>query len=87
MVKTIQRFFAFCGEENRHKFRASIWLGVLQAFFEALKIPAIACMVRALIRGRVTTQDILLSFGIMLLSILGSGLIKARGTMLQSEAG
>ena len=87
MVKTIQRFFAFCGEENRHKFRASIWLGVLQAIFEALKIPAIACMVRALLRGTVTTADILLSLGIMLLSILGSGFIKAKSTMLQTEAG
>ena len=87
MVKIIQRFFAFCGEENRRKFRSSIWLGVLQAFFEALKIPAIACMVRALLRGAVTTQDILLSLGIMLLSILGSGLIKAKSTMLQTEAG
>ena len=87
MVKIIQSFFAFCGEENRRKFRSSIWLGVLQAFFEALKIPAIACMARALLRGAVTTQDILLSFGIMLLSILGSGLIKAKSTMLQTEAG
>ena len=34
-----------------------------------------------------TTQDILLSLGIMLLSILGSGLIKAKSTMLQTEAG
>ena len=87
MVKIIQRFFAFCGEENRRKFHSSIWLGVLQAFFEALKIPAIACMARALLRGAVTTQDLLLSFGIMLLSILGSGLIKAKSTMLQTEAG
>ena len=87
MVKIIQRFFAFCGEENRHKFRVSIALGVLQAIFEALKIPAIACMVRALLRGNVFTSDILLSLGIMLLSILGSGLIKARSTMLQTEAG
>ena len=87
MVKTIQRFFAFCGEENRHKFRLSIALGVLQAIFEALKIPAIACMVRALLRGSVETKDILLSLGIMLLSILGSGLIKAKSTMLQTEAG
>ena len=87
MVKIIQRFFAFCGEENRRKFHSSIWLGVLQAFFEALKIPAIACMARALLRGAVTTQDILLSLGIMLLSILGSGLIKAKSTMLQTEAG
>ena len=87
MVEIIQRFFAFCGEENRRKFRASILLGVLQAIFEALKIPAIACMVRSLLRGSVETKDILLSLGIMLLSILGSGLIKARSTMLQTEAG
>ncbi len=87
MVKIIRKFFAFCGEENRRKFKASILLGVLQAVFEALKIPAIACMLRALLRGSVTTRDILLSLGIMLLSILGAGLIKAKGTMLQTEAG
>lgn len=87
MVEIIQRFFAFCGEENRHKFKTSIALGVLQAIFEALKIPAIACMVRALLRGSVTTKDILMSFGIMVLSIIGSGLIKAKSTMLQTEAG
>ncbi|MBQ8075154.1 MAG: ABC transporter ATP-binding protein [Oscillospiraceae bacterium] len=87
MVNIIRRFFAFCGEENRRKFRTSILLGVLQAIFEALKIPAIAGMARALLRGSVTTQDILLSLGIMLVSILGSGLIKARSTMLQTEAG
>ena len=50
MVRIIREFFAFCGEENRHKFHTSILLGVLQAIFEALKIPAIACMVRALLR-------------------------------------
>ncbi len=87
MLKIIQRFFAFCGEENRNKFRASILLGVLQAIFEALKIPAIACMVRALLRGSVSSSDILLSFGIMLLSIIGAGLVKAKSTMLQCEAG
>lgn len=87
MVKTIRKFFSFCGEENYRKFRASILLGVLQAICEALKIPAIACMIRALIRGSVTTQDILLSLGIMVVSIVGSGLIKSRSMMLQTEGG
>ena len=87
MVKIISRFFAFCGEENRRRFHQSILLGVLQAIFEALKIPAIACMVRALLRGSVTWQDILLSLGIMLFSIVGSSLIKARSIMLQTEGG
>ena len=87
MVEIIHKFFAFCGEENRKKFRASIWLGVAQAMFEALKIPAVACMARALLAGQVTARDVLLSLGIMLLSIVGAGLIKAKATMLQTEGG
>ena len=93
MVKVIRRFFDFCGAANRKKFVASIWLGVLLALFEALKIPAIAVMMRAMLpvelggNGGITTRDILLSLGIMLLSILGSGLAKAKATMLQTEAG
>lgn len=87
MLKTIKKFFAFCGEENRKKFVTSIWLAVLQAFFEALKIPAIAAMIRALLEGSVETRDILLSLGIMVLSIVGAGLIKSRSVMLQTEGG
>ena len=87
MLKVIRKFFAFCGEENRHIFITSIWLSVLQAVFEALKIPAIAAMMRALMRGSVETKDILLSLVIMLISIIGAGLIKAKATMLQTEGG
>ena len=87
MIKVIRKFFDFCGEENRHKFITSIWLSVIQAFFEALKIPAIAVMIRALMRGSVETKDILLSLGIMLAGIVGSGLIKAKASMLQTEGG
>ncbi len=87
MIEIIRRFFAFCGEENRRKFHLSVALGVLQAFFEALKIPAIACMASALLRGNVTTQDILTGFGIMLASIVGAALVKSKSIMLQTEAG
>lgn len=87
MLKVIKKFFAFCGKENRHKFITSVWLSVFQAVFEALKIPAIAAMIRALMRGNVETTDILLSLGIMLVSIIGAGLIKAKATMLQTEGG
>ena len=93
MLDIIRKFFDFCGGDNRRKFLASIWLGVVLALFEAFKIPAVACMVRALLpvsmggKGGVTTQDILMSLGIMLVSIIGAGLIKAKSTMLQTEAG
>ena len=42
MIQIFRRFFAFSGKENRHKFIRSIFLGVLKAIFEAMKIPAIA---------------------------------------------
>ena len=87
MLKVIRKFFAFCGEENRRKFITSIRLNVLQALFEALKIPAIAVMIRALMNGTVDTKDILLSLGIMLISIAGSGLLKSKAVMLQTEGG
>ena len=76
MLKVIRKFFSFCGEENRRKFINSIWLSVFQAVFEALKIPAIAIMIRALMRGNVETGD-----------ILGAGLIKSKAIMLQTEGG
>ena len=87
MLKVIKKFFAFCGEENRRKFITSIRLNVIQALFEALKIPAIAVMIRALMNGTVDTKDILLSLGIMLISIAGSGLLKSKAVMLQTEGG
>ena len=42
MIRIFRRFFDFCGEINKRKFTKSIFLGVLKALFEALKIPAIA---------------------------------------------
>ena len=31
MLKTLKKFFAFCGVDNRRLFMASIWLGVVSA--------------------------------------------------------
>ena len=44
-------------------------------------------MIRALMRGNVETKDILISLGIMLISILGAGLVKSKAIMLQTEGG
>ncbi|MDO4648475.1 MAG: ABC transporter ATP-binding protein [Eubacteriales bacterium] len=87
MLKILKKFFAFCGEENRNKFKKSIVLSVIQAFFGALRIPAIAILIRDCLEQNVTVQTILLSFGVMVISILGIGFIKGKATMLQTEAG
>lgn len=87
MIQIFRRFFAFSGKENRHKFIRSIFLGVLKAIFEAMKIPAIAVTLHGVLSGALTVQHILLSFGIMLLSVAGNAFANYRSTMLQCEAG
>ena len=87
MIQIFKRFFDFCGEENKRKFISSIFLGVLKALFEAMKIPAIAVTLQGVFAGELTIKHILLSFGIMLLSIAGNAVTNYRSTMLQCEAG
>ena len=86
MIQIFRRFFAFSGKENRHKFIRSIFLGVLKAIFEAMKIPAIAVTLHGVLSGDLTVQHILLSFGIMLLSVAGNAFANYRSTILQCEA-
>ena len=87
MIQIFRRFFDFCGETNKRKFTKSIFLGVLKALFEALKIPAIAVTLQGVLSGNLTAQHILLSLGIMLFSISGNAFANYRSTMLQCEAG
>ncbi|MCM1246343.1 MAG: ABC transporter ATP-binding protein/permease [Roseburia sp.] len=87
MLEILRKFFDFCGGENKKKFYLSVVFGVLLAFFEALKIPAIAVMLRAVIENHVTNGTILTSLCIMLFSIAGGSGVKYRSTMLQTEAG
>lgn len=87
MIQIFKRFFVFCGKTNKNKFIKSIFLGVLKALFEALKIPAIAITLHGVLSGDLTWQHVLLSFGIMLLSVAGNAFTNYRSTMLQCEAG
>ncbi|MCM1157329.1 MAG: ABC transporter ATP-binding protein/permease [Clostridium sp.] len=87
MLEILGKFFDFCGGGNKKKFYLSVVFGVLLAFFEALRIPAIAVMLGAVIENHVTNGTILASLGIMLLSIAGGSGVKYRSTMLQTEAG
>ena len=87
MFKILKNFFDFCNPEDRKRFYSSIVLSLLQAIFEALKIPAIACMVKALLENNVSSKTCLTCLGIMLVSIIGSGIFKSKATMLQTEGG
>ncbi len=87
MIRIFSRFFDFCGKANKSKFRRSIFLGVIKALFEALKIPAIAVTMQGVLSNELTLGHIALSFGIMLISIAGNAFVNYRSTMLQCEAG
>ena len=87
MLEILNKFFDFCGPENKKKFHRSIVLGVVMALFEALKIPAIIVMLTALLEGNMTPATIWSSLGICVVSVLGGSIVKYRSTMLQCEAG
>ena len=87
MFKILKNFFDFCNAEDRKRFYISIALNMLQAMFEALKIPAIACMVSALLDKNVTSKTCLTCLCIMLVSVIGAGIAKSKATMLQTEGG
>lgn len=87
MYRILKNFFDFCSREDRKRFYISIVLSLLQAMLEAMKIPAIACMVTALLDNNVTSKTCLTCLCIMIVSVIGSGIIKSKATMLQTEAG
>lgn len=87
MLEILRKFFRFCDERERSEFYRSIVLGVLAALFSALKIPAIGVMLGAILAGGVTAKTILMSLSIMLISVIGSSILKYRATALQTDGG
>ena len=70
MLKTLKKFFAFCGVDNRRMFIASIWLGVVSAICSAMRIPATAIVIQALLTKNVTMPTLWTSLGIIVISLI-----------------
>lgn len=87
MIEVLKKFFDFCGNVNKKKFYISIVLGVMMAFLEALRIPATYVVIKAIVRGSINTNTGYISLGILLISIVFTIIVKAKTTMLQTEAG
>ena len=87
MLEILKKFFRFCDKRERREFYISIVLGVAAALLSALKLPAIAVCIQAILAGGMTCKAILLSLTIMLVSVIGSSLLKYRATALQTDAG
>ncbi|ASS40582.1 multidrug ABC transporter ATP-binding protein [Eubacterium minutum ATCC 700079] len=87
MIRIFKKFFAFCGKENRKKFHISIIYGALMGFLQALRVPAAFVMVDALLKDSVTPSTCLISFGIILGSVVAGIIVRSKSIMLQCEAG
>ncbi len=92
MFQIMNRFFQFCSAKNRRKFYLAIIIGIVNSFFMALRIGAVAVMLRGIIEsleGKAVfdSRTIWLSFAVMLASIAGAIVTKKHMSMLQTEAG
>ncbi len=92
MFSTLIKFFKFCDEENRKKFTGSIFVGILNSLFMALRIGAVAVMLRGVIGTAIQGQPferktIWLSFGIMCVSMIGGIITRKITAMWQCEGG
>ena len=87
MLKTLKKFFAFCGEDNRKLFVTSIWLGVVSAICSAMRIPAAAIVIQALLQKNVTVATLWTSLGIIVISLIITIAINMKATILQTRAG
>lgn len=94
MIEILNRFFRFCGKKNGRKFFITILIGLLNSFFVALRIAAVAVMLRGIIGSldaagavQFNANTIWLAFAIMIVSLAGATVTKRISSMMQTEAG
>ena len=87
MLEMIKKFFSFCSDKNKRKFYKSIALGVIEAMFTAMKIPAAFVAIKAVLDNNIDTKAVLTVIALMLISTLGKTVISRFSTMFQTEGG
>ena len=87
MFAMIKKFFDFCSRQNRKKFYISVFLGVLDAIFGAMKIPAAFFAINAVLDNKIDAASFALVTGLMLISTVGKMIVNRFSQMLQTEAG
>lgn len=87
MLSMLRKFFDFCSPEDRTKFYKSVVLGVLDAIFGAMKIPAAFFAINAVVNKQIDSNTFLTVMGFMLISTIGKMVVNRFSQMLQTEAG
>jgi len=86
MLDMLRKFFDFCSKEDRAKFYKSVALGVLDAIFGAMKIPAAFFAISAVVNKSIDSSTFIIVMGFMLVSTIGKMIVNRFSQMLQTEA-
>lgn len=86
MIAIFRKFFRFSGNQSR-LFYQSLGLSLLHAIFEAMRIPAIAVVLTAILEDHVGAKTVWTSLGIMVVSVIGCAVTRASMTMKQTVGG
>ncbi len=87
MLEMLRKFFAFCSPMNKAKFYKSLVLGVVDALFGAMKIPAAFFAIAAVVNNEINANTFIKVFGLMFISTIGKMVVNRFSQMLQTEAG
>ena len=87
MFKILMKFFRFSGAENKKRYYEAIFLGVIEAIGQAMKIPAIYILVTAVVRGDVTYGTIMMSLAVLVGGMIVQCIVSRRSKMQQTIAG
>ncbi len=92
MFESLFKFFKFCDVENRRKFYGSIIVGIFNSLFMALRIGAVAVMLRGVVASVADgmpfeKNTVWLSFAIMVVSVAGGIVTRKVTAMWQCEGG
>ena len=87
MLKMVKKFFDFCSKKNRNKFYCSALLGVLEAMFTAMKIPAAFLAIKAVLEKNIDNTVMIKVMALMLISTVGKMIVERFSCMLQTEGG
>ncbi len=86
MISIFKKFFQFSGRQKKN-FYVSLVYAFFLSVFSAVRIPAIALVLSAVIDNNMTAKTPFLVLGILLVSIVGDGIMRNNTVMRQTIGG